>query len=402
MSTSIDSLVASAAPDAAELIARAEALYPILSKNSAPGEEQRRVMDESIEALTEAGLFRILQPKRYGGSESSIRALVDVSAAVGEADGGTAWVISLINSGAWLAACFPEKAQDEVWADNPKALVSGVFSPRVQSVKVPGGHRVTGQWFYNSGSWHSDWAVLSTPLTNDAGEVVDMALALIPRSDLEFKETWFVAGMRSSGSNSLIAEDVFVPEHRLMSVGPAIEGHFPTEHTDEALYTSPLGPLFVIGMVGPQLGLGRAALKLVREGSATKGIANTIYTRQADSVAFQIQLAQASMMLDTAHFHAYRAAEDMDEAAAKGDRMDFFARTRLRADVGWAIENIVKEIDTLLYAHGSGAFAENNPLQRIWRDSTVASRHAGILPAVCYEIYGKGLVGSEERITPII
>ncbi|WP_405009479.1 acyl-CoA dehydrogenase family protein [Kitasatospora sp. NBC_01539] len=402
MTTSFDTHTLTGDLDAAALVARARELRPLLRANSAQGEQDRRVVEESIQALQKAGLFKLLQPKRYGGFETSMRTLVDVSAAVGEADGGTAWVVSLLNSGAWLAGCFPAQAQDDVWAANPGALVSGVFSPLVESTKVTGGFRVTGKWFYNSGSWHADWAVLSVPVTNDAGEVVDMAMALVPRSDLDLQETWFVAGMRASGSNCLIATDVFVPEHRLMSVGPAIEGNFPTEYTEELLYRSPLGPFFAVGMVGPQLGLGRAALEIVKEKAATKGVANTVYARQADSVAFQIQLAQATMLLDTAHFHAHRVTDDLDTAAAEGGKLEFLDRARIRADIGYAIENVVKAIDVLLYAHGSGSFAEANPLQRIWRDSEVASRHAGILPMVCYEIYGKALVGSEERITPMI
>lgn len=401
MSTSLDPK-ASSSPSVTELVARARDLQPQLRKNSAEGEKNSRVVEESIQALQDAGIFKLLQPRRFGGYESSMEALVDVSAAVGEADGGTAWVVSLLNSGAWLAGCFPDQAQNDVWGDNPQALVSGVFSPRVESKKVPGGLQVTGKWFYNSGSWHADWAVLSVPVSDEDGKVVDMGMALIPRSDLDLEETWFVAGMRASGSNCLIATDVFVPEHRIMPVGPAMEGDFPTEHTDEFLYQSPLGPLFTVGMVGPQLGLGRAALEIVKEKAATKGIANTIYTRQADSVAFQLQLAQATMHLDTAHFHAHRVTDDMDSAARDGRKLDLLDRARIRADIGWAIENVVKAIDILLYAHGSGSFAEVNPLQRIWRDSEVASRHAGILPMVCYEVYGKALVGSDVKITHMI
>jgi alkylation response protein AidB-like acyl-CoA dehydrogenase len=402
MTTSIDTTVRANVPDVAELVSRARGLRPLLRKNSAQGEQNRRVVEESIQALRDAGLFKLLQPKRYGGYETSMRALVDVSAAVAEGDGGSAWVISLLNSGAWLTACFSERAQEDVWGSDPDALVSGVFSPQVQSTKVPGGFRVTGKWFYSSGSWHAGWAVLSIPVTDEVGEVVDMAMALIPRTDLDIEETWFVAGMRASGSNCLIATDVFVPEHRLMAVPPAIEGEHPTEHTDESLYRSPLGPFFAVGMVGPQLGLGRAALEIVREKAATKGVTNTVYAKQADSVAFQLQLAQATLMLDTAHFHAHRVTDDLDSAAARGEKLDFASRTRIRADIGWAIEHVVKAIDVLLYAHGAGSFAEVNPLQRIWRDSEVASRHAGILPMVCYEIYGKALVGSTEQITPMI
>jgi alkylation response protein AidB-like acyl-CoA dehydrogenase len=267
---------------------------------------------------------------------------------------------------------------------------------------VDGGYRVTGHWYYNSGSWHADWAGVGIPISDANGAVVDQGLALIPRSDLAIEDTWFVAGMRSTGSNCLVAQDVFVPAHRVMSVPPAIEGHYATEHTDEPLYRSALVPILALVLAGPQLGLGRKALEIVRTKAAKKAISYTHYTAQADSVAFQLQLAEAAMRIDTAHLHAYRAADDIDTAAANGTYPDVLARARVRADTGWAVQNITQAIDGLLFAHGAGSFAEVNPLQRIWRDSAVAARHAVVLPSVGYEVYGKALLGRDDQITPLI
>ncbi len=108
------------------------------------------------------------------------------------------------------------------------------------------------------------------------------------------------------------------------------------------------------------------------------------------------------MLIDTAHLHAYRAADDIDTAAATGTYPDFTQRARLRADTGFVAESIVKAINILLSAHGAGSFADVNPLQRIWRDSSTAARHAVVAPAVAFESYGKALLGVEERITPLI
>ena len=102
----------------------------------------------------------------------------------------------------------------------PDAKVSGVLAPTAETVKVDGGYRVTGRWYYNSGSWHADWAGLGIPITDDTGQPVDQGMALIPRTDMDIEETWFVAGMKSSGSNCLIAQDVFVPAHRVVSIPP--------------------------------------------------------------------------------------------------------------------------------------------------------------------------------------
>lgn len=389
-------------PTDAEIVDRVRELQPLLTKNAAQGEAERRVVEESITALTEAGIFKIAQSRRYGGYETSMRTMLDVSAAVGEADGGTAWVVTLCNVCAWLTGLFSEQAQDDVWADTPDAKVSGVLAPTAEAVKVDGGFRVTGRWYYNSGSWHANWAVLGIPITDEQGEVIDQGLALIPRTDLGFEETWFVAGMRSSGSNCLIATDVFVPDHRIMAVPPAIAGDYATERTDEALYRSAFVPLLSLVLAGPQLGMGRKALELVTAKAATKPISYTFYTAQSDSVAFQMQIAEAAMLIDTAHLHAYRAADDIDTAAAQGFYPDVVARARVRADTGWVLDHITKAVDILISAHGAASFAENNPLQRIWRDSNVAARHAVTMPAIDYEVYGKALLGRGDQITPLI
>jgi alkylation response protein AidB-like acyl-CoA dehydrogenase len=392
-----------AAPSVQELVARARELGPLLRKNGPIGETNRRVTDEAIEAVTKAGLMRVCTPKRYGGWEMNTRAMLDVSAAVAEADGGTAWVVNLNNICCWLTSLFPVKTQDEVFGADPDARVSGVLNPTATVKKVNGGYRVTGQWHYNSGGWHSQWAVLGMPIVNDAGEAIDQGLAMFPMADLERVDTWFVAGMKSSGSISLKANDACVPEHRVLSVPRAIEGDYPTEmRSQEAFYRSPFIPILAIILVGPILGLGRAALNFVRDKAATRTIAYTFFEKQKDSVGFQLQVAEAAMMIDTAHFHAYRAADDVDAAAASGVYPDMLTRARVRADTGYVVEKITQAIDKLMFAHGSGGFADVSPLQRIWRDAAVASRHAVVLPPIGYELYGKALLGVDNNVTPLI
>lgn len=389
-------------PDSTELIRRVEELTPLIKKNSAQGEADRRVVEESIQALTDAGLFKVAVPKRYGGYETSMRTMLDVSAAVGAADGGTAWVVTLANVMSWVVGLFPEQAQNDVFGADPDAKVSGVLAPTAETTRVEGGWRVTGKWYYNSGSLHATWAGLGLPLTDEDGNVVDQAMALIPRSDLSVEDTWFVAGMRSSGSNCMVAEDVFVPEHRVLRVPPAVGGDYPTEHKDETLYRSALVPVLALVLVGPQLGMGRAALDFVTGKSENKPISYTFMTSQKESVGFQLQIAEASRLIDTAELIAYRAAADIDNAAARGEYPDYLTRARVRSDTGYVAELITRAIDILISAHGAGSFAEVSPLQRIWRDSATAARHAIVAPQVSFEIYGKALLGVTEPITPLV
>ncbi|MGO2110946.1 MAG: acyl-CoA dehydrogenase family protein, partial [Pseudoclavibacter sp.] len=168
------------------------------------------------------------------------------------------------------------------------------------------------------------------------------------------------------------------------------------------LYRSALVPALVLVLAGPQLGMGQAALDYVLENASKKSIAYTFFSAQSESVGFQLQIAEAARLIDTAHLHTYRAADDIDRAAARGEYPDHLARARVRSDVGCAVESVTKAIDILLSAHGAGGFAEVSPLQRIWRDSATGARHAVILPSVSYEVYGKALLGLEETITPLV
>lgn len=385
------------------LFERARALIPMIRENAAEAERERRVPDSVIDAMSEAGLFRLAQPRRYGGLQAGVKNMLELSSIVAEGDGGTAWVVALVNGSAWLVGLFPERAQDDVFGQNPQARVTGVLAPSSTARRVDGGFVVSGKWYYNSGSWHADWAVLGIPIVNEAGETVDQGMALIPSTDLGFEDTWFVSGMRASGSNCAVAEEVFVPDHRIFSVPRALEGDYPTELKDtEIFYRSAFVPTLALVLIGAQLGLGRAALAFVMERAAKKPIPYTFMTSQAESVGFQLQLADAAQAIDTAHLHAYRAAADVDSAALAGTYPDPNTRARIRADVGLVAERISHAIDLLLSAHGAGSFAEASPLQRIWRDSAVAARHAVVSQQVANEIYGKALAGAKQQITPLI
>ena len=263
-----------------------------------------------------------------------MRTMLDVSAAVGEADGGTAWVVTLLNVCSWLTGLFPEQAQDDVFKADPDALVSGVLAPTAEAVKVDGGWRITGRWYYNSGSWHATWAVLGIPVTDESGEVKDQGVALIPAADMVVEDTWFVAGMKSSGSNCLVATDVFVPEHRVLSVPPRSRATT-APSTPTRCSTAPRWC-----RSWPWSWSARSSAWAAPRWTwcaarrRKKPISYTFFEAQADSVGFQLQVAEAAMLIDTAHLHAYRAADDIDRAAASGEYPDYLGRARVRADTG--------------------------------------------------------------------
>ncbi|WP_285730600.1 acyl-CoA dehydrogenase family protein [Nocardiopsis sp. ATB16-24] len=381
---------------------RARALIPVLRANAAQGERDRRLTDEAAKALNEEGMFKLLLPRRYGGYETSLRTFLDVTSTLSEGDGASGWLAAVCNSCTWMASLFPERARDEVFGSGDSPIVSGVVAPTSKTRRVDGGFVVTGRWNYNSGSWHADWAVLGVPLTDVEGEVIDQGLVLIPASDYTIEDTWFTAGLRATGSNTLVAEDVFVPDHRVLSVPPLFAGTHKVEEGETSLYRSAFAPFVSTVIVGPLLGLGRAALETVTSRAQDKAIAFTFFEKQTDSVAYQIAVAEAALQIDTAHLHAYRVAEAVDRAASQGGYPDLLTRAQVRADLGHVVENTTAAIDGLMYVHGSGGFAETDPLQRVWRDAHVAARHAVVQPSIGKEIYGKALLGVDERISPMV
>lgn len=389
-------------PTQEELVKRAHALSPVLARNAAKTELDRRAHAENIDAIADAGLFRLMVPKRYGGYQSDIRTHLDVTAALAGACGGTAWVTALTNVCAWFTGLFPKTAQDEVFGVNPDARVAGVFTPSGDTRREGKGLVISGKWYWSSGSLHAGWVMVGVLEKDQGGAVTGQYLALIPRAEINIEDTWFTVGMRGSGSNCIVATDVFVPDHRLLDVGAAVQSDYPTEFKDEATYRAAFVPVAALVLIGAQLGIGRAALQYVIEKAPQRAIAYTSFFKQTDSVEFQVRVAQAAMKIDTAHLHAYRAAADIDNAAASGNKLDYLTRARVRADTGLVATEITQAMDILISAHGAGSFAEASPMQRWWRDSNTAARHAIVMPAVATEVYGKALLGLENTVTPLV
>jgi alkylation response protein AidB-like acyl-CoA dehydrogenase len=398
-------VITEAVPTRGELIGRASALRPLFERNAVEAEETRRIPQENIDALRGAGLLKVTVPRRFGGYEVPVRTKIAVSEAVGRTTcGSTAWVTALINVCNWMGALLPEQGQADIWGNNPDALIAGVLNPSSDVKKVDGGYRVTGKWPWASGSWHADWVLVGILVPDAAGEMVDQALAFAPVSDISIEETWFVAGMKGTGSNTIVAENIFVPDHRIYSVPNAIENRYATPFRDEVAYRQSFIPVLALILAGPQLGLGQAALDFVVSKAGRRGISYTKFERQVDSTAFQLEIARAALLLDTGRLHIERAAGDIERAATAGEPLPYLIRARVRADTGYAIKSIREAIDLLMSAHGASAFADISPLQRIWRDANTAGRHAVVDLAVSTEVYGKAILGVpyEDNITPLI
>ena len=390
------------APDTATLLARAAAMRPILERNADKTDSLRRLADENVQALKDAGLCRLMVPARFGGYQTSVRTYVDVLAEIGRGCGSTSWVASLVNVCAWLAALFPERAQADIWGADSDAWIAGSLAPNGQAVAVDGGWRVSGRWPWASGSLHAQWAACGIHMKNERGEMVNFGLSLMPMHDLHIEDTWFMAGMKGTGSNTIVATDAFVPEHRFLPYPQAFAGTYRTEFTDETVYRVALVPVTVLILAPSQLGVARAALDHAVAKAPTRGITHTNFATQAESSGFQMQIAEAAMKIDTATMHVQRAADDLDRAAAEGRLMDLTARARVRMDTALAAKYCRDAVELLVAAHGTSSLADANRMQRLWRDVHTASHHAITEWQVNLEVYGKAMLGVEPNITHLI
>jgi 3-hydroxy-9,10-secoandrosta-1,3,5(10)-triene-9,17-dione monooxygenase len=389
-------------PSSAELVENAAKIRPLLEQHAEQTDGLRRLAEPVVTALKETGLCRLMVPRRLGGYETDIRTYIAVMAELGQGCGSTAWVASLINVCAWLAGLFPETAQRDIWAAGSETWISGSLAPHGDARPVEGGWRVTGRWPWASGCMHAQWAACGIHMKNDHGAMANLGLSLMPMTDLTIEDTWFMVGMKGTGSNTIVAKDVFVPEHRFLPYPPAFDGRYRTEHTDETVYRAAFVPVTVLILIGSQLGIARAALDFVVAKASTRGITHTNYGKQLESAGFQIQVAEAAMKIETANLHAFRAADDLDRAAQSGRYPDLTARARIRTDTALVAKCCREAVDLLVSAHGTTSLADWNRMQRLWRDVHVASHHAITEWQVNLEIYGKALLGVEPNITPLI
>ncbi len=384
-------------PGRTELFERARALREQLWRDAEECDRRRRLTDASFHALTDSGLTRLMTPRRFGGYQTDMRTFLDVTAELGRGCCSTAWLAGVLNAGNFVASLFPEQAQHEVWADDPGASAALVLGAPVAQVEdADGGLLVTGRWAYASGVMHADWVSVLIP-RGLGGPEFAVHLALLPVAQIGIEDTWHFTGMRGTGSNTVVAERLFVPAHRVLPFMPVVSGQTDSFVPASHRYRNSLMGLFSIGLLGAQLGGAARALDHVLEQAPSRPVAASTYRDQTQSPTFQLDVAEASTLIDTALLLAGRLADTVDQHAAAGTNPDLVLRGRARMDSTRVAEYCREALGVLMTAYGSSAFNEANPLQRLWRDVNVASRHAGFGMGVPQQLYGRALAGMDPR-----
>ncbi|MFJ6569373.1 acyl-CoA dehydrogenase family protein [Streptomyces sp. NPDC091292] len=375
-----------------DFVDRVRGLQPLIRSHAARAEQQRRVSGEVVEALTGAGIHRMNIPRHYGGYQTSLRTQVDALSTVSAAC-GSAGFMALIQAGcAFIAALFPDEAQDEIFT-RAEVRVGGTLIPSSKAVLVDGGYRVSGKSPFATGCQDADWHLLTAMA--DTGEGPPEALWLaIPMTELQVLDDWNVSGLAGSGSNTVVAKDVHVPARRVLRVGPLLEGVSPSQrNSTDPFYSMPVLLLFCAWAAANALGLARAALTEFGERIHQRGITYTFYERQHEAPVTHLQFAEAEMKVSSAELLAADVVGSMESKAANGEPYTTEERARIRGQCGY-LARLCKEAGDLIgSASGASSLHRDVPIQRIVRDLNALNLHSFVNPAANLELYGRVLSG---------
>src|SRR5262245_51357217 len=361
-----------------DALAQARALVPALRERAAHDEALRQMSKETLDDLHRTGLFRFHQPKRWGGAELPFVAIFDIPYELGRGCASTAWNVGNLGIHHWMLTLYDERAQQEVWgADRDALIASGIAYPQGRARKVDGGLAISGFWNFSSGVDHAGWNMLAV-MVRDGERVVDHRMCLVPRAEYEIVDDWQVLGMRATGSKSVKATDVFVPEHRALSMYLARGGtEYPGYRANQnPLYRVPLSGLGSHCLAGAGVGNAQAALELTIEAIKER---STSYTamRMRDFQAVQLRVADAGAKVDAAWLLIRTDCVEADRIAHEGRAPTLEEKLRFKRNVAWGMDLCTQAIDALHALAGANGIYDRYPIQRLFRDQHALSAHIG-------------------------
>lgn len=367
-----------------------------VGERAAEGERLRRLPADTIAEFRASSLPNLLLPKRFGGRQADFPEILPPVRALAAHCASTAWTLGFYTLHNWMLALLTEQAQEEVFADGA-VLCPAPLAPTGRGVAVDGGVRLSGRWSWATGVMHADWILVGALCGPDDG--IYPALALVPMDQIVVDDVWHTAGMRATGSNDVIVTDVFVPQHRLISVLDVYRGTTPgaTLH-DAATYRWPMVPALALLAAMPALGAAegvadRFATRLGQRVIAYSGVA------QKDQPAAQIRLGGARVRLRALGALVDDTAGEIEELVQAGTVVGKPVRAQARAAAAHIVHESRAVIADLLESAGASAQFESNPLQRAKRDVDMISGHVVFDYDTSRELAGALEIGA--KVSPI-
>lgn len=384
----------------ADLLQRARELVPQLRERAERTEQQRDIPSETVQALHETGLYRIMQPAGFGGPELDYVALVEIPAELARGCGSTAWTFANLSCHHWILGMMPKAAQERLWGEDPDVLIASSFIfPCGKAKAVKGGYELSGRWPFSSGVNLSTWNMLGGIVSD--GDQPGHRIFLVPDTDYEIIDTWHASGLQGTGSNDVACNAIFVPEEMTVAVASIKGGPTPGAAVNPgALYKLPVFALFPLIISGVALGNAEACLDdyvaSMRKRSATYSGA-----KLSELQSTQMKIGAAGTRLDVARRVMVDMCEEAMDEARRGVVPDMETKLRYRRDTAFATAFCTEAVDMLNAASGAQALFTRNALQRQFRDAHAMANHIAFNMDIATAAYGRIALGLETD-NPII
>ena len=381
-------------PTAADLVARAEALVPVLRERAAQCEAENKVPDATIRDFQDAGFFKILQPGRYGGYEMDPEAFYAVQMKVAEGCMSSAWVLGVVAVHNWQLALFHPQAQEDVWADDPTTLISSSYMPRADVTPVDGGFRITGRWGFSSGVDHCEWAFLGGLVKDPETGIPDFWTFLVPRRDFTVLPIWNTIGLGGTGSHDVTVTDAFIPAHRTHRSKDGFASTNPgAQHNPGPLYKLPFGQVFVRAVSSSSIGALQGALDLFKETGARRKSNNTLSSIAGDPDV-QTVIAETQSAIDEMKTVLFRNFGVLNAAARRGEQADLETRLRFRFQSAQISGRCCELISRMYYLSGADGIYRDNPIARTFCDIHTGRTHVANNPNTVGRNFGAVMLGA--------
>jgi indole-3-acetate monooxygenase len=340
-------------------------------------DSDRRLPAELVSALRDSGLLRAGAPVEVDALELPAGTALRCAEEVARGDASAGWCVSIAITSSLLVAYLPPVSRDELFGGG-RGVAAGVWAPHGKARRVPGGVVVSGRWAFCSGITHADVLFAGCVLEDRP------AVVALPSEQLQILDTWHTLGLRGTGSHDTVADEVFVPNERVLSIfdGPVI---------DRPLYRFPPFGFFAACITAAAMGNARAAIdNFVELAGAKKGVASS--RTLAERSTIQAAVAGAESALEAARAGYYQAIDAAWQASQDGPPVPLEARTRLRLAATHGVRISADVVRTMYDLAGGSAIYDGAPLQRRFRDAFTATAHFQVNEA-SRELPGRILLG---------
>lgn len=350
-----------------DFVAWAETMVEPLSARALDAERRRELPPETIDESAAAGFFRALMPRELGGEQAGLAAVADATRTLAHGCVSSAWTLSFITLHNWLIARGSADLHTAVFGDRGEARIPCPLAPGGSATPVDGGYVVSGRWEWATAVQHADWVMVHAIV--DRPDAIETRFAVTRIEEVTVDDVWHTSGMRGTGSNTVVLDEVFVPAERTFA-GEEFRSASPpgAALSADPMLRHPVTPVLCLMAAAPALGGAEAAVELLREQQQNRVLAYSLGDRQIEQPAAQIRLADALATVRAARL-VWRDAIDQVTGRVAADTIDDPAwRGNIRLAAAHTVRLSITAVAIVLEGAGASVHFEDSPLQRISRD----------------------------------